>query len=71
MSTSEFLEKMVNIFDTEEKLEMETELVSLDEWDSLGVLTFLAEMDSSAKGPIKAEEVKKAETIADLYALLG
>ncbi len=71
MSEKEFLEKMVDILDTEKKLEMETELLSLEEWDSLGILSFLAEMDTHARGPIKAEDVKKAETIGDLYLLLG
>lgn len=71
MEVKEFLEKMVDILDTEEKLAMETELSALEEWDSLGILTFLAEMEPHAKSSIKADDVKKALTIADLYALLG
>ncbi len=71
MEANEFLEKMVDILDTEEELTMETELSSLEEWDSLGILTFLAGMEPHAKVSIKVDAVKKAETIADLYALLG
>ena len=71
MEVNEFLEKMVDILDTKEKLTMETDLSSLEEWDSLGILSFLAEMDTYANVSIKAEGVKKAGTIADLYALLG
>ena len=71
MEANEFLEKMVDILDTEEELTMETELSSLEEWDSLGILTFLAEMEPNAKASIKADAVKKAGTIADLHALLG
>ena len=70
METNEFLERMVDILDTEEKLTMETELSSLEEWDSIGILTFLAEMGPRVKTSIKADAVKKAKTIADLYALL-
>ena len=66
-----FLEKMIDILDAEEELAMDTELEDLEEWDSLGVLTCLAEMEPYAAGPIKADDVKKAVTIADLYELLG
>ena len=71
MGANEFLEKMVDILDCEEELNMDTVLAELEEWDSLGILTFLAEMGPNAKAPIKADDVKKAETIADLFALLG
>ena len=56
MGANEFLEKMVDILDCEEELNMDT---------------VLAEMGPNAKAPIKADDVKKAETIADLFALLG
>lgn len=68
---NEFLTKMMEILDVEDELTMETELSSFDEWDSLAVLTFLAEMSSFAKNPLKTENVKKAKTIVDLYELLG
>lgn len=70
MDAKLFLEKMVDILDTEENLEMGTELASLEEWDSLGILTFLAEMGQYAAAGIKTDDVKKAETLADLYGLL-
>ena len=44
MTTKEFIEKLTDILDCEEKLTMETELSEIEEWDSLGVISFLAEM---------------------------
>ena len=70
MLRKDFLEKLVEILDCEEELTMETELNDVEEWDSLGVLTFLAEMAAHSSEQIKAEYVKNSKTVADLYALL-
>ena len=71
MTQSEFIEKMVDILDFDGDLQMNTTLNDLDEWDSLSILSFLAEMGQYAKGSINAADVKKAKTIEDLYMLLS
>ena len=71
MTQDEFIEKMVDILDYEGELKMDTGLEDLDEWDSLSILSFLAEMGQYAKGAINATDVKKAKTIEDLFALLS
>lgn len=70
MDASLFLEKMVDILDAEDELSMDMDLSEIEEWDSLGVLTFLAEMEPFSETPITADKVKAAKTIADLYALV-
>lgn len=70
MDAGLFLEKMVDILDAEEDLTMDMDLSGIEEWDSLGVLTFLAEMEPLAANPITADSVKAAKTIEDLYALV-
>lgn len=70
MAEKEFLEKLVDILDYEDELAIDMELEDIEEWDSLGVITFLAEMDKYASTQIKADDVKNAGTVADLYALL-
>lgn len=70
METKDFLEKMMDILDCEEELALETRLEDIEEWDSLGVLAFLAETERYASSPVKAEDVKAAKTVGDLYALL-
>lgn len=71
MSQNEFLEKMVDIIDSEKELTINMNLNDLEEWDSLSILTFLAEMEKYAKAPINVDLVKKAETLEDLYKLIG
>ncbi len=71
MTQKEFLEKMVDILDYEGVLKMDTCLEEMEEWDSLSILSFLAEMTQYAKKSINAADVKKAKTIEDLYILLS
>lgn len=70
MERNEFIEKLKDLLDCEDEIEMETSLDDIEEWDSLGVISFLAEMDKYASSQIKADAVKSAETVEDLYALL-
>lgn len=70
MNESDFLEKLKDILDCEEDLTLDMELEGLDEWDSLGILGFLAEMAQYASGTLLAKDVKEAETVRDLYALI-
>lgn len=70
MERNDFIEKLKDMLDCEEELVMETSLDEIEEWDSLGIITFLAEMEKHAASPIKAADVKNAKTVADLYSLL-
>lgn len=70
MSEQEFLEGLTDILDTEEDLTMETQLESLDEWDSLSKLMFQSKMMEQTKGKLAAADIAAAKTVADLYQLL-
>ena len=70
MTEKEFIEKLADILDCEEELKLDTDLTDVEEWDSLGVLTFLAEMNKYTSFQIKAGDVKKSKTVADLFALI-
>lgn len=71
MTQNEFLGKMVDILDYEGDLQMDMNLEEMDEWDSLSILSFLAEMEQYAKGSLNSADVKKAKTLNDLYILLS
>lgn len=70
MERNEFIEKLKDILDCEAELTMETSLDNIEEWDSLGIITFLAEMGKHAPSQIKAVDVKNARMVEDLYGLL-
>ena len=71
MSKEEFLDMMVEILDTEESIDMNTKLDSLEEWDSLSNLMFQSQVFKLTKKPVMPKSVKDAKTISDLYNLIS
>lgn len=49
----------------------ETVFRSLEQWDSLAVLTVIAMVDAEYDLRLKAKELKQVATLADLYELLA
>lgn len=71
MTEKEFLEDFKdNILDTDEDVQMDTHLTDVEEWDSLGVVGFIADANTKYGKKVTAQEVKAAKTPADLYQLL-
>ena len=70
MNEKDFLTKLTEMLDCEETLSMETQLDNVDEWDSLGILSFLAEMGGQASTPVLAKDVRAAKKVKDLFALI-
>lgn len=65
-----FLEKMVDLLDTEEEITMETVLEGIEEWDSLSFVSFLAMASAVVKKKIEPAKVRSAIKMQDLYVLL-
>ena len=42
MNENEFIEKMVDLMDTEEEISPASKLADIEEWDSISVVSFLA-----------------------------
>lgn len=66
----QFIEKMVDILDSEEEITMDTVLEDLDEWDSLSLVSFMAMANAAYGKKVAAADVKMAKTVADLYDLV-
>ena len=68
MSLEEFLEGIAEALDTDAELSPETELESIDEYDSIGVLSLMSYLDELG---IKAApaDFEKFRTVADLVEL--
>ncbi len=49
----------------------EEALESLDSWDSLAVISFIALVDEKTGVVVEGEKLAKARTVADLLALAG
>lgn len=65
-----FIEKLVDVLDTEEELTAATVLADLEEWDSLSFVSFLAFANATYGKKIVPADVRNARTVEDLYNLI-
>lgn len=72
MEINEFIEKFAEIFDDTDVSELtpDTKFRDLDEWSSLSALGLLALADEEFDVELKAEDLKKANTIAELLTVI-
>lgn len=73
MEIKEFIEKFAEIFDDADAatLTPETKFRELDEWSSLSALGVIALADEEFDVELSGNEMKKANTIQELYDLLS
>ncbi|MCI7331075.1 MAG: hypothetical protein MR866_06490 [Selenomonadaceae bacterium] len=70
MEEKEFLTTMAEVLDEDEnELQMNTELSSLEGWDSIAYVAYLAAMSDYTDKKILPKQVRDAGTVADLYHL--
>jgi acyl carrier protein len=67
-----FIDNLRSVFDNGGELSLtpETDMHSLEEWDSLAVLGFITMVDSEYGVKISAAEIKAANTPQDLFGLV-
>lgn len=65
-----FIEKLVDVLDTEEEIKETTVLADLDEWDSLSLVSFIAMANAGYGKRVTPADVKAAETVQDLYDMV-
>lgn len=70
MTENAFIEKMVDLMDTENELTMDTKLMDIEEWDSLSFVSFIAFANAQAGKKLTPDMVRSAKTVSDLYHLI-
>ena len=70
MTENAFIEKMVDLMDTEDELTMDTNLLDIEEWDSLSFVSFIAFANAQAGKKLTPDMVRSATTVSDLYHLI-
>jgi acyl carrier protein len=72
MEINEFINKFAEIFDDTDAsaLTPETKFRELDEWSSLTALGLIALADEEFDVDLKGDDVKKSETIGDLFNVI-
>lgn len=72
MDEKAFLEEMENLLEMDPgSLALDNKLKSLEKWDSLAFVSFLAIADATYGVKILPDQLRKAETLADVMSLTG
>ena len=72
MSNEKKMELIADILDVDvEELTPEKEFASMENWDSVAALSFIAMMDEEFGKEIKGAEIKKFVTIQDALNVMG
>lgn len=71
MTEQEFLTKMKeDVLDTEDEISMDTDLLDIEEWDSLSFVSFIAMVKVATGKKLERKAIQAAETVQDLYNLV-
>lgn len=70
MDEKEFVEKLMDVMDTEAELTMDTRLIDVEDWDSMSHVAFLAWALSDKKKKLDKMKVQQAVTVRDLYDMV-
>lgn len=71
MNREQFLEKFVDVLQTEENISFDTVLEDLDEWDSLAAISTISFLDSEFSIKVPIDEVKNFKTVEDIAKKAG
>lgn len=71
MTNEKKIELIAEVMDVDpEKLTPETVLETMEEWDSIALISFIAMMDDEFEKIVKGSEIKEKKTVADLMAMM-
>lgn len=70
MTAEEFIAKLADLMDTEATIELSTRLSDVEDWDSLSMVSFFSYCNTLGQ-KISPEQIKSAQTVEDLYKLVG
>ena len=73
MNREEFLEKIKDIlqYECEEELTFNTNLLDLNEWDSISIISTVAFLDSNFDKKVTVQDLQNIDTIEDIAKLAG
>lgn len=71
MNQNEFLEKFIDVLQTDEDIDFDTKLETLEEWDSLSMISTVAFLDKEFSTKITIEDIKNFKTVGDVAKKVG
>lgn len=67
---NDFLEMIADLVETDEALTADTEYASLENWDSLTIISLLATVNIDYNKTLRMADFKKTKTLGDIYAII-
>ena len=67
---NDFLEMIADLLETDETLTADTEYASLENWDSLTIISLLATVNIDYNKTLRMADFKKTKTLGDIYAII-
>ena len=71
MNAENFIKSLKEIMDTDADFDLQTKLKDIEDWDSLSLVAFLSFCNSKLKLSVTPDELKVAQTVADLFKIAG
>ena len=71
MTAENFIEKLVELMDTDSEINLSTKLTDVEDWDSLSMVSFFSFCNTTLKRHVTPDEIKSAQTVADLFKLVS
>ena len=70
MTKEAFIEKLTDILDTDSKIELDTNLTDIEEWDSLSVVSFAGLVNLETGKKADMNKIKAAKVVNDLFDMV-
>ena len=71
MTADEFIKRLAELMDTDAALDLSTKLADVAEWDSLSQVSFFSLCNATLKLRVAPDDIKAAQTVADLFKLVN
>ena len=69
MTADKFIERLVELMDTDAALDLSTKLADVEDWDSLSMVSFFSFCNTTLNRRVTPEQIKTAQTVDDLFKL--
>lgn len=71
MNQNEFLEELTELFETDDKVTLDTSLEYMEEYDSLAIMSLISFIDENFEITVSGEKLGNLKSITELISLIG
>ena len=71
MTADKFIERLVELMDTDAALDLSTKLADVEDWDSLSMVSFFSFCNTTLNRRVTPDQIKAAQSVNDLFKLVN